>query len=200
MYSVYCHTFPNGKKYIGITNNPEKRWNNGKGYDTQPKMKRAIDCYGWDNIKHEIIIDGLDYETAAKIEKIMISAYNSIEDGYNVSIGGGDINGYYITSYLSEMINAANHYLYGAENPIVDMAFNDRKKPIESGFWNEATEAVIKKHRRFSTTSETDVAEFWYHITCYFDLFCKKESGEDISDWKEKSFPEYIYDLCFKTL
>lgn len=200
MYSVYCHTFPNGKKYFGITNNPEKRWNNGKGYDTQPKMKRAIDCYGWDNIKHEIIIDGLDYETAAKIEKIMISAHNSIEDGYNVSIGGGDINGYYISPYLSEMINAANHYLSDVEKPVVDMAFNDRKKPNESGFWNEATKAVIKKHRRFSTTSERDVSEFWYHITCYFDLFCKMQSGEDVSSWKEKSFSEYIYDSFFKTL
>ena len=37
-YSVYCHTFPNGKRYVGISSDCEKRWRNGKGYETQQKM------------------------------------------------------------------------------------------------------------------------------------------------------------------
>ena len=45
-YSVYKHTFPNGKVYIGITKqNPLKRWRNGTGYKGQPdltKMKEHI--------------------------------------------------------------------------------------------------------------------------------------------------------------
>lgn len=33
MYKVYKHTFPNGKKYIGITKlTVENRWRSGKGY------------------------------------------------------------------------------------------------------------------------------------------------------------------------
>lgn len=51
-YCVYCHTFPNGKRYVGISSDCEKRWRNGKGYETQPKMNRAIQKYGWENIKH----------------------------------------------------------------------------------------------------------------------------------------------------
>lgn len=37
MYSVYKHTCPNNKVYIGITSRkPEKRWKNGYGYiDTE---------------------------------------------------------------------------------------------------------------------------------------------------------------------
>lgn len=32
-WCVYIHTSPSGKKYIGITSqNPQKRWQNGKGY------------------------------------------------------------------------------------------------------------------------------------------------------------------------
>lgn len=35
-YKVYMHRFPNGKVYIGITNQPIKnRWRNGEGYKNQ---------------------------------------------------------------------------------------------------------------------------------------------------------------------
>jgi predicted GIY-YIG superfamily endonuclease len=67
-YCVYCHDFPNGKKYIGITSDVEKRWRNGKGYETQGKIANAIKHFGWNNIKHEVLIDGLTQEQAEKIE------------------------------------------------------------------------------------------------------------------------------------
>ena len=48
MYSVYIHTFPNDKKYIGITSwKPELRWGaNGANYKN-PYMVNAIKKYGW---------------------------------------------------------------------------------------------------------------------------------------------------------
>lgn len=50
-YTVYKHTCPNGKVYIGITKrNVEKRWLNGKGYERQPHFYNAILKYGGDNI------------------------------------------------------------------------------------------------------------------------------------------------------
>lgn len=46
MYSVYMHTTPNNKKYIGITKQkPVKRWQNGGGYKNQPLMWKAIKKY-----------------------------------------------------------------------------------------------------------------------------------------------------------
>ena len=47
---VYQHISPNGKSYIGITQqDPEKRWQNGKGYTGQKKFYNAIKKYGWDS-------------------------------------------------------------------------------------------------------------------------------------------------------
>ena len=69
MYCVYKHTFPNGKIYIGVTSiNPLRRWENGFGYRKQTVMFRAICKYGWDNIQHEILFDGLAKEEACQKE------------------------------------------------------------------------------------------------------------------------------------
>ena len=83
-YSVYEHVFPNGKRYIGISCEPEKRWNGGHGYDVQPKMKRAIQYYGWNNIEHNIICEGLPKEQAEHLEMYLIDKLDTIDNGYNV--------------------------------------------------------------------------------------------------------------------
>ena len=91
-YTVYKHTFPNGKIYIGITNQTiERRWRyNGSGYKTQSLMYNAILKYGWDNIKHEILYMGMSKDEAEEVEIELISRYksNQREYGYNVNNGG----------------------------------------------------------------------------------------------------------------
>lgn len=85
-WSVYRHTFPDGRVYIGITSgNPEKRWANGRGYRHQEKMELAIMKYGWDNIKHEIISDGLTESEAKNKEEQMIreSDMDGMPGNYN---------------------------------------------------------------------------------------------------------------------
>lgn len=89
-YKVYMHTFPNKKKYIGITRQDvSKRWGKGKHYKDQLVWK-AINKYGWDNIKHQIIIDNVSKDVACKVEQELIRKYktNIQEYGYNLSIGG----------------------------------------------------------------------------------------------------------------
>ena len=57
-YSIYKHTSPSGKSYIGITKQGKKRFGkDGNGYKKQRKFYNAIQKYGWDNFKHEIIED-----------------------------------------------------------------------------------------------------------------------------------------------
>ena len=69
-YCVYKHTSPNGKVYIGITSqNPIARWRNGKGYSNNTHFKNAIDKYGWDNFKHEILHSELSKEEAEQNKK-----------------------------------------------------------------------------------------------------------------------------------
>lgn len=91
MFVVYKHTTPNGKVYIGITGKEvEKRWQNGYGYKTQKLFWRAIEKYGWNNIKHEILFYGLSKEQAEIVEQMQIALYDSTNPlkGYNISRGG----------------------------------------------------------------------------------------------------------------
>ena len=89
-YCVYKHTCPNGKVYIGITKrSPEQRWNFGHGYDQQ-LFGRAVKKYGWENIIHEILFEGLSLEEANKIEIDLIRESKSQDKrfGYNCDAGG----------------------------------------------------------------------------------------------------------------
>ena len=90
-YVVYKHTSPNNKSYIGITSqNPKKRWQNGNGYKTHIYFYRAIQKYGWDNFKHEILFENLTKEEAEQKEIELIAYYKSNNEnyGYNLSTGG----------------------------------------------------------------------------------------------------------------
>lgn len=90
-YTVYKHTSPVGKVYIGITGiGVEKRWGyNGNGYHGQP-FYNAILKYGWDNIKHEVLFTGLTKEEAESKEIELIALYKSNDSkyGYNADNGG----------------------------------------------------------------------------------------------------------------
>lgn len=67
-YSVYKHTFPNSKIYVGITfRNPKIRWGNGNNYSNNKYMTNAIRKYGWNNISHEILFTGLTKEKQQEV-------------------------------------------------------------------------------------------------------------------------------------
>lgn len=90
-YCVYIHTNKqNGKKYIGITKQqPQKRWQNGIGY-VGTYFGNAIKKYGWDAFEHEVIISGLDKDTACQLEIALIAQFktNCRDYGYNIAEGG----------------------------------------------------------------------------------------------------------------
>ena len=86
MYFVYKHTCPNEKVYIGITScTPEVRWQGGYGYKDNGRFFKDVLYYGWSNIKHEIIAEGLTKEQALKMESAQIILHNSVlpQCGYN---------------------------------------------------------------------------------------------------------------------
>lgn len=91
-YTVYKHTTPSGKAYIGITSLPLHRrtYNAGSGYRRNPYFYKAIKKYGWENISHEILFTGLNKEDACKKEIELIALYDTTnpEKGYNISTGG----------------------------------------------------------------------------------------------------------------
>lgn len=102
IWTVYVHIVPknirqvdNDKYYVGITKQePERRWQNGYGYKGQ-YFYRAIEKYGWENIKHEIVSDNLTESEAKELEKELIKKFNTRDHncGYNCTDGGdGCIN------------------------------------------------------------------------------------------------------------
>ena len=94
MYSVYVHTSPSNKQYVGITRQePEHRWNYGFGYENNRYFFRAIKKYGWNNFRHEILYTNLSHILALQIEVELIAKYDSFINGYNMSPGGEGLPG-----------------------------------------------------------------------------------------------------------
>lgn len=91
-YTVYKHTSPNGKVYIGITrDNLQHRWKGGHGYVNNAHFFRAIQRYGWDAFEHEVLFTELTEAEAIEKERELIALYDSTNPakGYNRDPGGG---------------------------------------------------------------------------------------------------------------
>ena len=90
MYSIYVHTTPDGKKYVGSTSQkPKIRFNRGRNYRNSTRFYDAIKFFGWNNIKHEILETVEDKETALKREEYytLLWRTNEPEFGYNIYVG-----------------------------------------------------------------------------------------------------------------
>lgn len=94
MYTVYMHiSKTTGKKYVGITcREPwEKRFNgNGSGYKNCVHFWNAIQKYGWEDFKHEVL-ERCETESEAMCrERYYIAKYQTNNDayGYNIKEGG----------------------------------------------------------------------------------------------------------------
>lgn len=138
-YCVYMHTFPNGKVYIGQTmQNPEYRFQNGRGYKGCRYVYSAIKKYGWDNIKHEILIDDLTSEEADYWEEYYITAYqsNTKAKGYNLRTGG--TSGYKYTDEARKKMSDAQ---------------TGRKKSEQTK--KRHSEALLKYYSKYTVSEET---------------------------------------------
>lgn len=91
-YTIYKHTSPSGKHYIGVTRqqNLNRRWMNGYGYISCPLFNNAIQKYGWENFTHEILEDNVPIENINDRECYWIKLYksNNRDFGYNIEEGG----------------------------------------------------------------------------------------------------------------
>lgn len=93
-YIVYVHVFPNGKRYIGCTCRPPKaRWNGGLGYEHQKDLFAAIVKYGWNNIRHYILIDNLTRDEALLYESAFIYGWKTYTKSYGYNAIANKIDG-----------------------------------------------------------------------------------------------------------
>ena len=92
-YCIYKHTSPSGKVYIGQTyrKNLNDRWSNGNGYRKCDVFYAAIKKYGWDNFKHEILVQGLTKKEADEAEVAYIAMAKAMGISYNMRDGGSEL-------------------------------------------------------------------------------------------------------------
>lgn len=144
-YKVYLHTFPNGKMYVGITRqNVEDRWQNGYGYKKQPIYSEILK-YGWDNIKHEVLFTNLDKNNAQIKEKELIQKYNTINNGYNISIGGSCGSDCWCEFEYDGIVYTAKEL---AEMSKYDLTYHDITTRINCHKWTIEKALNIPKQKR----------------------------------------------------
>lgn len=107
---VYRHTSPSGKVYIGITHHtdPNRRWQNGKGYNNCPIFHKAILKYGWENIKHEVLFKDLTEKRAKDLEIALVRHYKKLGISYNATDGGDGHLGYVPSQETRDKIKKAH--------------------------------------------------------------------------------------------
>lgn len=90
LWTVYEHISPSGKVYVGITHydDPNIRWQNGKGYHKCPFFYPAILKYGWINFQHNIVCEGLTKDEACTEERRRIKHYKELGLSYNSADDG----------------------------------------------------------------------------------------------------------------
>ena len=152
-YSVYKHTTPSEKVYIGITRQtPENRWKNGIGYKSSPHFWAAIQKYGWENIKHEIVCCGLSKENACQKEKELIYEYKSTDRryGYNEKTGGE--TGVIFNESVRRKISDASRKRF--ENPLERQLASERARGYKHTNEAKAKMSAAKTGTHFSMTDE----------------------------------------------
>ena len=93
--TIYAHIFPDKSIYIGQTSQEKlyKRFQYGQGYDKQPEIYEKIMFWGWSNIEHVVLEEGvMTKEQCNKKEcDYTIDYFNK---GYNVLNKYNTVNPY----------------------------------------------------------------------------------------------------------
>lgn len=147
--------------YIGQTTRTieERAGGNGCKYMDNPNSKfcRAIKKWGWESFEVEILVENVDnLEELNKLEIEYIEKYDSYYNGYNSTLGGGNLTGYHHTQETKEKISKNRKgKLTGEDNPMygVIMSEESRRKMSEAkkGLYNGKNHPFYGKHHTEET-------------------------------------------------
>lgn len=189
-YTVYVHkNLKNGKYYVGSTSqNPSYRWNNGKGYQKQPKMWNDIQESNWNtDWVHGILGKFENKKDALNYEAFLIAMLDSVENGYNTS--AFDNYKYKRTEEskrkMSELRTGEKSYWYGKHH-----TEETRRKISEArtGKHNAPTTSVLQ----FSKTGDF-IAEYSSIHEAECKTGCNKSHICECCKGKLKSTGGYIW-------
>ena len=124
-WTVYKHTSPSGKVYVGISSDINRRWAaNGYYYCLADTIfSKALRKYGWDNFQHIIVQEGLTKKEACDMEKELIAYYKAKKLSYNITDGGEGYCGKHSGEHVQHRVEArlANSTI---DYLVIDKAFN----------------------------------------------------------------------------
>ncbi len=83
----------NGKKYVGQTVNPKKRWKEHRNKHDDTPIDNDISKYGYANFEFIVIEKDIPIESLDEREIYWIKYFDSFKNGYNCTIGGHVLKG-----------------------------------------------------------------------------------------------------------
>lgn len=146
LWTVYEHESPSGKVYVGITHyeDPNIRWQNGKGYCKCPFFYPAIIKYGWNNIKHRIIATNLSRKDAGDLERSLIKKYKSLYLSYNSANGGDGPQGK-MSDVARKHMSESNR----SNDPAIRAKISQTLKENHLEPWNKGKTGVYSEETRY---------------------------------------------------
>lgn len=123
---IYMYTFPNGKRYIGKTSRSLKERqesSNFIGYRACPVLYRAIQKYGAENIKQDVLFENyMTDEYSSRLEMICVALfktncnrYRNPSYGYNTTDGGEGSAGFKQTEEAKDKTRRARKGKLGCD-------------------------------------------------------------------------------------
>jgi len=132
---IYKYTSPSGKCYIGQTINESSRKSKHKLETSKSKSKfgSAIRKYKWENFKYEILFK-CNSDSVEKLKIILntmeiylINKYDSVNNGYNLALGG---NGSLGCKHSDDWKEKASERMKGNQNSLGIKKTDEQKKEI----------------------------------------------------------------------
>jgi group I intron endonuclease len=133
-YYIYKLVSPNGKIYIGQTNDFDLRMYGHKRASERidNKLYKCVRKYGWDTFTKEILAEVYGKQNADAMEISLISHYKSASrSGLNTLLTpqGGDVwQGRYDTDEYMEFVQRMKETVSGSKNPMYGKNHSDETK------------------------------------------------------------------------
>lgn len=127
-----------GKSYIGYTQQLlPRRMSNHKCKALKGStlyFHQAIQKYGWDDFEWEILFESWDNDFCHKVaEQLIIETWDSLENGYNLTVGGGNFPAY----------KGSTHPLFGKPRTPEEKAKISANHANVSGANNPRAKAIL---------------------------------------------------------
>lgn len=108
MYSVYCVAGPTGL-YVGITNDPVRRWQDHAKDKARNHFHNAIRKYGPENFSLVVVAGAKTRTDALACEKQLVAQYRKeAQPLYNATEGGDGVTGHEFTAEQRQRMSLAH--------------------------------------------------------------------------------------------